>query len=108
MGSESVIAVSAEGEKEEAAVAGSETETLLDSAAGSLAVGTAVSYVSIPSLETLVTTGDGSAWEFFCGAAGLTRRAELCLPVVQGGRAMKASNSRTGLLVSLQQAVMED
>lgn len=103
-----MIAVSAEGEKEDAAVAVSETETLLDSAAGSLAVGTAVPYVSIPSSETLVITGDGSAREFLCGAAGLTRRAELCLPVVQGGRAMKASNSRTGLLISLQHAVTKD
>lgn len=80
-------------------------ESLLDSAAGSLAVGAAVPYVSTPSLETLVTTRCDPDWESFCGAAGLARGAEVCLPFVQAGSAIKASNSRTGLLVSLQHAV---
>lgn len=80
-------------------------EILLDSAAGSLAVGAAVPYVSTPSLEMLVTTRCDPASEPLCGAAGLTRGADVCLPFAQGGSAMKASNSRTGLLVSLQHAV---
>jgi hypothetical protein len=59
----------------------------------------ATPYVSTPSSETKRSTAEEEVLGAGAARGGGT---EVCRALVQGGRAMNWSNSRTGLFVSLQ------